>query len=120
MASRERRRSPERPADACTLGSERYVTAMSGGDECLVTSAWLRTLVVEEWLGRWPPAPTAVQLQVRAMPEIVGRRPVKPSAQPTLVRTQHLPPAKPQVTASLRSQSALQRRTVPRTVGIAP
>src|SRR5215472_9708449 len=92
MASRERRRSPERPAGACTLGSERYVTAMSGGDECLVTSGWLRTLVVEEWLGRWPPAPTAVQSQVRAMPEIVGRRPVKPSAQPTLVRTQHLPP----------------------------
>jgi len=34
-----------------------------------------------------------------------GGGPVKPSAQPTLVRTQHLPPVEPQVTALWRSQN---------------
>src|SRR5262247_193831 len=33
-----------------------------------------------------------MSLQVTAAPEAVGRLPVKLSAQPTLVRTQHLPP----------------------------
>jgi len=41
-------------------------------------------------------------LQVTAAPEAIGRLPVKPSAQPTLVRTQHLPPAKPQPGALVR------------------
>ena len=66
---------------------------------CPVASGWLRAFVVEGWLGGWRSAFLAVFSQVMEMPKVVCRRPVKPSAQPTLVRTQHLPPAKPQVRA---------------------
>jgi hypothetical protein len=49
-------------------------------------------VVVEEWLNQFVPAPRAMLSQVRHMAEAARRLPVKPSAQPTLVRTQHLPP----------------------------
>src|SRR6266480_4306513 len=49
-------------------------------------------LVVEEWLSRRPSTPRTASPQVGSIYGGVGRLPVKPSAQPTLVRTQHLPP----------------------------
>jgi hypothetical protein len=47
-------------------------------------------------------------------------RSVKPSAKPTLVRTQHLPPAKPQRRAPAGDHPAGPKTTVRRTAGLAP
>ena len=57
-------------------------------------SGWLRMLVVEGWLNRLLCVQGVVFSQVSAVSRVSCRRPVKPSAQPTLVRTQHLPPRK--------------------------
>jgi hypothetical protein len=48
-----------------------------------------------------------------------GKRSVKPSAKPTLVRTQHLPPAKPQLSIGAADHPACLKVAVRRTAGFA-
>jgi hypothetical protein len=46
--------------------------------------------------------------QVRAVSDLLRRLPVKPSAKPTLVRTQHLPPRKTQGQAPSEMTQAIR------------
>ena len=76
-------------------------------------------LVVEEWLSHRPSTPWTTFPQVGSIYGDASRLPVKPSAQPTQVRTLDLPPIDPQVRPGPVGRVSVCRGAVCMTVGLA-